>query len=376
LYNESIRYAEGCFIYDEYNNKYADFDSGVWTLSLGHNNRRINMRIMDQLYDIMHTGYGYTHHVVEDAAGKVLKLADFKDGKCLFLTSGSEAVEFSIKLAKKIMSKPMFFSLENHYLSAYGDSGNYINSNDWITLDWQGNINDCDSVLEGIPFDKIGAFVFEPGNASGLVKLPPNDLIGKIALKVKENDGLIIVDEVTTGIGRTGKWFGFENYDIKPDIVACGKGIGNGYPVSVAVLNEGVCDLIEESDFTYGQSHMNDPLGCAVICEVIDVIKKENLLNNSLINGMYLKEGLISLSKKYSSIKEVRGIGLMCAMEFHDEMEDEKLLKLHEYLYHKGFIVGLKLKFKTIRFYPPLIVEKYLIERLLSSLNEVLKIYR
>lgn len=380
LYSPTILYGKGCNIYDKDGREIVDFDSGVWSLSLGHCNKRINDRMIQQIQNITHTGYRYAHPVVKEAADKLLRIMGMSNGKCVFLSSGSEAVEFCIRLVNNITDKPKILTLKDHYLSAYGLSGDYLKSEQCINIDWQCmnyryESEDWAKILDQIPFHQISAFVFEPGNASGTVKLPPKGLINGIVERIHDNNSYIIIDEVTTGIGRTGKWFGFENYDIQPDMIACGKGIGNGYPVSAIGLSETVWEKLSDDNFRYAQSHQNDPLGCAVICEVLSIIEEENILEHVIKMGKYLKSELINLSKELSIIKEVRGIGLMCAIDLEDSYDENTLKEIHKELYKKGVLVGLKTITSTIRFYPPLIVEQKSVEKLIGSLKDVLSGY-
>jgi acetylornithine aminotransferase len=375
MYQSNMTKGEDCFVIDHNGKKYLDFESGVWALPLGHNNQRINTTITNQLNQLVHVGYRYSHPVVEEAAKALMQIMNLEGGKCLFLSSGSEAVEFSLKIVKRITDKPYLLSLDKHYLSAYGVSGDTTSDN-WITIDWQSCVtekhNNYETFLEDIPFDKICAFVFEPGNASGTAKLPPTELITRLASKVKEHNGWIVIDEVTTGMGRTGKWFGYENFDIKPDLIACGKGLGNGYPVSAVGISEEVATLLKQTNFTYAQSHQNDPLGCAVAKEVITIMNDDFLLEKSLEKGMYLKDAMMKLSDKHKIVKEVRGIGLMCAMEFDDSISATGLCDIHRKLFDAGFIVGIKPAANTMRFYPPLTIEKYMIDDMIRALDIIL----
>lgn len=110
MLNPTIVSGDNCYVIDEKGRKYLDFESGVWCTALGHNNAQVNEAIINQLKDISHTGYRYTTKVVDEAAEKVLELLHFNEGKCVFLSSGSEAVEFGVQLAKRIMGKPVFFA--------------------------------------------------------------------------------------------------------------------------------------------------------------------------------------------------------------------------------------------------------------------------
>jgi len=370
VFNSSVVSSDNCYVIDERGNKYIDFEAGVWCTSLGHNNKSLNRVIIDQLNSISHTGYRYTNKIVLEAAKSVLSILDFNDGKCVFLSSGSEAVEFGVQVAKRLMTKPCFLYLENYFLSSYGISASRSDE-EWVSLDLETYSGDVDSFLEGVPFDKIGAFIFEPGNASGTARLPPKELIKKIENKIRANNGIIVVDEVTSGIGRTGKWFGFEHFEMKPDIVVCGKGIGNGYPVSVIAMTKNIANLIEQSGFKYAQSHQNDPLGCAVIKEVIAIIKRDNLIQKSAEMGAILAQALEGLADKHRNIKEVRGTGLMYVIEFH-QSKIFSLEKIHKELFDRGFIVGINTLANLLRFYPPLSIEKPMIESMINTLDMIL----
>ena len=127
------------------------------------------------------------------------------------------------------------------------------------TIEWyeEGLQNEVD-------FSEIGVFLFEPGNSGGIVKFPPCNLISALNRICKKNNIVFVVDEVTTGIGRTGKWFGYMHYSIVPDIVCMGKGLGNGYPVSAIAMTEDISERALAAHFHYAQSHQNDSLGCRV----------------------------------------------------------------------------------------------------------------
>lgn len=370
MFNPTIISSDNCYVTDENGKRYVDFESGVWCTSLGHNNKQVNDAIIKQLNFISHTGYRYSSKIVDEAAEKVLNLFGFAGGKCVFLSSGSEAVEFGVQAVKKIMDKPYFLCLNGYFLSSYGLSATR-NKDEWISLDLSEYKGNAYNFLENVPFDKIGAFIFEPGNASGTVKLPPEDLIKAIEVKIRENDGFIVVDEVTTGVGRTGKWFGYEHYNIAPDIVAFGKGIGNGYPVSVIAITKQVADLIEKSGLKYAQSHQNDPLGCAVVNEVISIIEHNKYIQRASEIGLILEHEFKSLLEKYKCVKEVRGRGLMFVIEFVQN-EDFDLEIIHRELFDAGYITGVNIPANLLRFYPPLTIEKEQITGIANALSAIL----
>lgn len=373
---QDIVRADGISLYDSKGKKYIDFEAGVWCTALGHNHPRINEAMKKQIDKIIHCGFMSSSQVVEEAAKDVLSTLEDFDGKCLFLSSGSEAVEFSIKISKAVMGDKKLLTFNESYLSAYGTSGSNKDA-EWVKFSLaecsncshKNNCQECEQ-LNSLDFENIGIFVFEPGNSGGTVKLPPKNLVNEITNRIKRNNGLIIVDEVTTGIGRTGKWYGFQHYQIKPDIIAMGKGIGNGYPVSVVVVEEQIVRKMEDQNIRHSQSHQNDALGCAVISEVIKTINESNLITRSNDTGQYFIEELIKLMDSVKGrIKEVRGIGLMIAVEFRKE---EQLLMeaTFQHLFKEGFIIGYKPALNLIRFYPPLTITREDINLLMDALRE------
>ena len=370
---------QGCYLFDNYNNMYVDFEAGVWCTSLGHNHPRINQAIIAQIDKIAHLGFRYTNKIVEEAAVKILETVSLTDGKCIFLSSGSEAVEFGVQIARCLSRQPLFITLSDSYLSAYGDAGKKSREG-WFSFDWSA-CKDCThlgcdpqcSHLKEIPVERIGGLVFEPGNTSGLVKLPPKKLVKALGIIVKQWNGLIVVDEVTTGLGRTGAWYGFQHYSLQPDIIALGKGLGNGYPVSAIVMKDDVALRLETSSFRYAQSHQNDALACAVAKEVITVVQEDGLIERSNIIGAKFLNELEVMRQRYNNIKEVRGRGLMLAVEFKNNDETFSLASVYSKLLESGFLVGYKPAANLLRFYPALTINEHDIESMLDVLDQILE---
>ena len=175
-------------------------------------------------------------------------------------------------------------------------------------------------------------------------------MIKNIVEIVRKNGGKIIVNEVTTGVGRTGKWFGYQHYDLEPDMIAIGKGIGNGYPVSVAVINKTTIEELEKKSFKYSQSHQNDPLGAAVVREVIQIIESNNLISAAKQKEVQFLPQLESLIDN-EIILAVRGRGLMFAVDLvNKNIANDIYCELIE----QGFIVGNR--GTTFRIDPPLVI--------------------
>lgn len=358
--------SNNCTLYDSEGNKYLDLESGVWCTSIGHSHPRICKVISEQSSQMMHTGYCYLNPIINETAGKILEITGINSGKCVFLCSGSEAVEYAVKLGKSISDKQYLLTMKNCYLGAYGVSGDRSEDN-WIHFDWMNN-----DAIDKIDFSKIAAFVFEPGSSMGLVHFPPKDLIQKIVTNIRENGGIIIANEVTTGTGRTGKWFGYQHYEIVPEIVAIGKGLGNGYPVSCVAISDSIINRISMNDFHYAQSHQNDPLGAAVAKEVIDIIESDELLDRANAIGSMIEIRLNMIKDNYGIIKEVRTRGLMIAIEFEKNDKFSFAQMINNKLLEKHIILVKRPGYEVIRIDPSLTIDLKDVELFLNCFEEII----
>lgn len=378
MYSPEMSRAAGCYVYDESGNRYLDLESGVWALPLGHCDPDINKALHEQIEIMSHCGYRYGQSIVEVCAEKLLEINHFEDGKCVFLSSSREAVEYGVLLAKFLKPGKKCMCLKNQYFSAYGCSVPN-QEKDWVFVEWDDcedkSIEEYKSLLSQLfDFSEIGVFVFEPGNSSGLVKLPPKNLVAALQFFCERHNILIVVDEVTTGIGRTGKWFGYMHYPICPDIVAAGKGLGNGYPVSAVIVKREVAEEAVKCGFHYAQSHQNDPLGCRVAYEVLRKIEKNHLLQHVSEQSDYFVEGYQRLNTKIPVIAEIRHVGLQLCVELNPEISADCMCMIEEALFDRGMIVAVMPADRVIRTYCPLIISKDMIDSYLAALESVLSL--
>ncbi|MFP4345306.1 MAG: aspartate aminotransferase family protein [Anaerolineales bacterium] len=370
---------EASTLYDARGKGYVDFEAGVWCAALGHGHPRVVTALQAQAGRLAHLAYRYDSPVIEEAAVALLESLTLADGRCVFLSSGSEAVEVGVQAARELSGRPLLLTLSDAYLAAYGSAARRDPS-EWYAFDWSGCAHcerreACDPECErlgDVPFGALGGFAFEPGNSGGLVRLPPRGLVRTLAERIQEGGGYVVVDEVTTGLGRTGSWFGYQHYDLQPDIVALGKGLGNGYPVSAVALTRQVAERLNACDFHHAQSHQNDPLGCAVAREVLTVLREEGLIERSAQLGARFLGALDALVARHAPLREARGRGLMIALEFAEDARPSVTSTYHALL-GRGFIVGCKPAARILRFYPPLIVGEEEIEGLVEALDAILE---
>lgn len=375
LLKSDITGAHGPYLYDAAGKRYLDLEAGVWCAALGHSHPRLVRVIQSQVAEMTHLGYRYSAEFVEETAWAVLDTLGFHNGKVLFLSAGSEAVEVALRVALAASGKRLSLALSDAYLAAYGSAGRK-SGEAWHNFDWQECAAcqgaschpQCERLRE-IPFHWIGAFVFEPGSSGGLIRFPPRKLIQTLAARTTGAGGMVVVDEVTTGLGRTGTWYGFEHYGLEPDVVALGKGLGNGYPVSAVAMAGDVAAALEDTSFHHAQSHQNDPLACAVAREVLAILAEEGLVEGSRRVGGYFLAELEGLAARHDAILEVRGRGLMVGVEFHPRFP---LAAAHRALIGRGYLAGYKPAANLLRFYPPLILGEEEVRGFCGALDGVL----
>lgn len=362
-----------------------DFESGCWAAALGHNREEIVKVICENAKLLSHTHQFFdTEHpgaLVEEITSAAKLNCIYKG---TFMSSGSEAVSLAVKLAEVITGKQKKLSLAISYLGASSELRLPRNPEQWLDID----ITEClhctkNSMCKecgrfnNIDFFPIAAFVLEAGNSGGLALCPPEKLITFLTEETRKEGGLIISNEVTTGFGRTGKWFGFQHYSIfqseasSPDFIAMGKGLGNGYPISGLLVRLKLAEIIETSGFRYVQSHTDDPLGCIVSRKVVEIISKENLVEHGNEMGKYLRDKLTEIGEHTGSIDEVRGRGLMNVVILSKKYSAKEVFKE---LLIKGFFVGYSEVYNFIRLYAPLSIAREEIEKLVHSLESVLNI--
>lgn len=365
LFKNFLR-GKNCTLYDDNGNSYLDLESGVWCTSVGHSHPRINRIIRKHSSKLMHSGYCYQHPVVEQTAEQILEISGIRDGKCLFLNSGSEAVDMGVKIARSLYPDKKILTLSDSYLGACSSLD--TSEKNWIRLDWLKG-----QPLSSIPFDSIAALVFEPGSSSGLVRFPPEELISEIIYMVRKHGGIVIANEVTTGMGRTGEWFGCNHYECNPDIVTMGKGLGNGYPVSCTAICDSVVNRLDLQSFHHAQSHQNDPLGAAVAGEVIQIIRDENLLEQCRMKGDLLRNNLEQLRKEYGIIRDVRGRGLMTAVEFEQQKNVSYAETVNQSLLEEKIILVRRPGLEVFRIDPALTITENELRHFISTLTRIIK---
>lgn len=373
-----ISHAKGSYIFDSEGNRYLDFVAGVSACSLGHQHPRVNEAIKKQLDKYSHVMvYGeYAQHPATEFCKLLAQHMPYPLTKTYLVNSGTEATEGALKLARRVTGRSQLISCFNAYhgntmgsMSVMGFEERkqifrpLIPDVDFITFNNEADIAKITTKTAGIILESIQG-------GAGFIQ-PENDFLKKIRQRCDEVGAIMILDEIQPGFGRTGKLFGFENYDVIPDVVVMGKGMGGGMPVGAFTASEKMMDLLSHDPklghiTTFG----GHPVIAAACLATLQEVTETNLMAETLE-----KEKLIRQLLQHPLIKEIRGRGLMlAAMTDRPEITNEVILRCHK----RGLILfWLLFEGSAIRITPPLTVSKEEIEEgctlLLNVLNEIQK---
>jgi len=373
----SFEYGKGSYLFTNKGERYLDALSGIGVCCLGHSHKDITKVISDQSRKLIHVSNLFNIKNQELLANKLCKVS--KMNSAFFCNSGSEANEAAIKLArlhsnnKKLKNaKIIMFNRSWHgrtiaTLSATGNDSVQKGFKPLLGGFIKCEFNNIESVKKSIKKYNVSAVMLETIQGEGGIRLADKKFLKELRDITIKKDILLIVDEVQTGMGRTGKWFSYQHSNIKPDIVTCAKGLGNGVPIGACLGNKKVSKLFTPG--SHGSTFGGNPLVCAVSSKVIDVIDKYDLCNQSEIIGDYLVSKIKEKTKKLDIIKDVRGKGLMIGIEIN-----KKNSNIVKDCLDKKLILNLTSE-NVIRLLPPLITKKNQADFIANTLYEVLKGY-
>ncbi|MCT4661113.1 MAG: aspartate aminotransferase family protein [Tissierellales bacterium] len=374
------------YLYDSNGKKYLDFFAGVSVMNCGHCNPVIVDATINQLKTLQHTTIIY---LTEPMLRLAEKMADVLPGdlkRTFFCTSGSEANEGALLLARLHTNRKKFLTLEH---SLHGRTHltmsatnipmwridpfmsddcvcipSFYDSNKELDQSARESLDALETILENNPED-FAALIAEPIQGNGGILTPPKWYFQEMKSLLEKYGVLFIADEVQTGYARTGKMFAIENFDIVPDILTSAKALGNGLPISTFSSNDSIANAFNKpSASTLGGNLVSSATAIAVL----DYMKENNLCSKAKTLGNKLLDGLLKLKNKYDFIKDVRGYGLMLGMELNNDKTDDIL----EMLLERGIILGKNgLNRNVLAFQPPLVIEESDVDFLLENLEFV-----
>ena len=368
-----IAKGEGCWLWDMKGRRYLDFLSGIAVCNLGHVNKNVAEALAKQAKKLFHiSNLFYTEQQIK--AAELLVENCFAD-KAFFCNSGAEANEGAIKLARRYSWKKYgegraeIIAMENSFhgrtlgtLSATGQTKFHTGFSPLVEGFSFVPFNDIKALEKSIT-DKTCAIMLECIQAEGGVFVADKEYLRKVRDLCNEKDILLIIDEVQTGMGRTGKLFCHEHYSITPDIMSLAKALGNGFPVGAIVATDRVAEAFEPG--THASTFGGNPLAMACVIAVINTMLEDSVITNCASVGAYLYEGMVALKKKFPLIVDVRGKGLLLGIEFDCDVNP----LVQEFL-AEGVILYAS-KGQVIRLIPPLIIGKEEVDIFLEIASKV-----
>jgi len=398
-----VRKAEGIYVEGVDGRRYMDFSSGLATANTGHNHPAIVEAIKKQAEMFIHSGCMFYYESIVGLSEKLKKITPSGLDMFFFGNSGAEAVEGAIKLARLYTGRQGIIAFTGSFhgrtfgaLSLTTSSikyrkgyhpllpSVYHSPYPYCYRCYFGQKPEtcsmgCYEYLEGlfkhqISAEEVACLIIEPVLGEGGYVVPPKGFLKRLRALCDKWNILLILDEVQSGMGRTGKWFASEHFTVSPDIMTVAKGIGSGMPLSAVVSKKRI--MTKWPPGAHGTTFGGNPVSCAAAIATIGVIEKEKLLENALSIGKHTLKRLNIMKEKYNCIGDVRGLGLMIGIEFvknGNEPDKERLEKVIGYCRDKGLILlECGIDKNILRLVPPLVVKKDEIDKGLDILEEAI----
>lgn len=350
---------EGAWLWDSEGKKYLDALSGVAVCGLGHAHPAVARAISDQAHELVHTSNWYHIAKQEILAERLTRLAGME--RVFFSNSGAEANEAAIKLARlhghnKGIKNPAIVVMEGSFhgrtlatLSATGNRKVQAGFEPLVQGFVRAPYNDLEAVATiARNNNDVAAIMVEPITGEGGVVIPDEDYLTGLRQICDEHGWLLILDEIQTGMGRTGKMFAFQHSQIQPDIMTLAKGLGNGVPIGACLARGNAAELFKPGH--HGSTYGGNPLVCAAALAVLDTLENESLTERAAQLGTQMFDRLKTALADQAGVVEIRGCGLMLAIEL-----DRPCGELMQQALDIGLLINVTAG-QTVRLLPPLIL--------------------
>jgi acetylornithine/LysW-gamma-L-lysine aminotransferase len=365
-----ITRGKGALVWDIKGKEYIDCTGSYGVALLGHSHPKVVEAICKQAETLISCHASLYNNKRTEFLQKLMSITPTGLNKAFLSNSGAESVECAIKLARKFTGKPEIIAVMGGYhgktfgaLSATWDK-KYREPFQPLVPEFKHVPPDNLERLAEAITDKTAAVLLEPIRGEGGVRVPPDEFLPGVRALCDEKNVLLILDEVQTSFGRTGKLFGCDHWGVTPDVMCLAKPFAGGLPIGITVAKENVMSSLKVGE--HSTTFSGSPLVCAAGCAAIDVLIKDRLADRAAALGAYFKEKLEELQAKYNIVKEVRGLGLMLGMELRFDVRNI-ILKTMD----RGVLI-LEAGRNVLRFLPPLVIEKEQIGKAVAVLDEVI----
>lgn len=367
---------QGSYLTDSDGTTYLDFISGIAVNTLGHSHPRLTEALYEQSQTLMHAANTVWYEPTIKASQRLAEYSVLD--KVFFSNSGAEANEGAIKLARKygqetkdkdateiITMKQSFHGRTMATLKATGQETFHENFGPHLEGFKYVEFNDSQALKETVT-EKTCAVMLEVIQGEGGVNTVSEEFVETINQLRKEKGILVIIDEVQTGVGRTGNMYAYEQVNLEPDIMTLAKGVGGGFPTGAFLAKDHVAEHFNVGD--HGTTFGGNPMAAACINAVLDVIEEEDLINNVNERSAQFKEGIKELMEKYDKLKSIKGSGLLIGIEYDGDVKP-----FIEACYQNKLMIT-SAKGNVLRLLPPLNVSEEEIEETLTKLDQVLSV--
>jgi acetylornithine/N-succinyldiaminopimelate aminotransferase len=358
------------FLYDLDGNRYIDYVAGIAVNALGHNHPALVKAISEQAQRMIHVSNLYYVQEQADLGEALASIVPSPLGVSLFVNSGAEANEAALKLASKATGRRRFVACKNSFhgrtagaLSATGQTKYQTGFEPLLSQAFSFVPYNDPEALKAAINKETAAFMLEPVQGEGgVISATPEFM--RTARDICDDTGaLMVVDEVQTGMGRTGKWFGFQHFNVVPDMITLAKALGGGVPIGALVSTRELSKTFTPG--SHGTTFGGNPLACSAACAVINTMKKEKLVERSAELGEKWRSELVKVVSGSDLVKAIRGLGLMNGIEMGDKAKEFQRRGME-----KRLLINVAAT-KVVRLVPPLIIS----EASVQAFNECLASY-
>lgn len=366
LFDVNIVKGKGCHVWDEKGNEYLDLYGGHAVISIGHAHPHYVEAVSKQVANLGFYSNSVINKLQQEVADRLGKMCGYDDYQLFLINSGAEANENALKLASFYNGRTKVISFAKAFHGRTSLAVEVTNNPKIIApINDNGHVtylplNDTEAVKTELAKVDVCAVIIEGIQGVGGIRVPNAEFMKELRRMCDETNTVLILDEIQSGYGRSGKFFAHQYMGIKPDMITVAKGIANGFPMAAVLISPKFTPVYGQLGTTFGGNH----LGCAAAIAVLDVMKEENLIENAAKVGTHLMEEL----KSFKGIKEVRGLGLMIGMEFEEPIKEIRSKLLFEQKVFTG-VSGTN----VIRLLPPLCLSIAEADDFLDRLHKVIK---
>jgi acetylornithine aminotransferase len=367
LFPIDIQRSHGCHVYDQHGRRYLDFYGGHAVVSIGHSHPHFLKRVKDQMDKIAFYSNFVENELREALAAKLGGLSGYADYQLFMVNSGAEAIENALKLASFQNGRTKVVAFGKGF---HGRTAAAVNITDDtniqapITNGFEVEIlplNDLEMAGKVLAKGDVSAVVVEGVQGIGGINVPTNDFLLGLSALCEAHGTCLVLDEIQSGFGRTGRFFAHQHAGIRPDLITVAKGMGNGFPIGGVIISRKFKARHGLLGTTFGGTHM----ACAAALGVLEVIENEQLIENAAVQGERLKAELQGLD----GIREIRGKGLMIGVEFEFPAAPFRKRLMEEF----GVFTGSSSNKNTMRLLPPLCVSDEEVEEFLGAFKACLE---